>query len=41
MKANGFYVLNYFNVTEFGRNMGGAPSKKPGDPELWKDPRGC
>jgi len=39
MKTNGFYVLNYFNVTEFGKNMGGAPTKKAGDPELWKDPR--
>jgi hypothetical protein len=39
MKTNGFYVLNYFNVTEFGKNMGGATTKKPGDPQLWKDPR--
>ncbi len=39
MKTNGFYVLDYFNVTEFGKNMGGAPVRKPGDPELWKDPR--
>ena len=39
MKTNGFYVLNYFNVTEFGKNMGGAPVRKPGDPELWQDPR--
>jgi hypothetical protein len=39
MRANGFYVLSYFNVTEFGKNMGGPPSKKPGDPQLWKDPR--
>ena len=39
MKRNGFYVLDYFNVTEFGKNMGGAPARKPGDPELWKDPR--
>ena len=39
MKTNGFYVLNYFNVTEFGKNMGGAPERKSGDPELWKDPR--
>jgi len=38
MKTNGFYVLDYFNVTEFGKNMGTAPVKKPGDPELWKDP---
>jgi hypothetical protein len=39
MKTNGFYVLNYFNVTEFGKNMAGAPDAKPGDPDLWKDPR--
>jgi hypothetical protein len=39
MKANGFYVLDYFNVTEFGKNMGGPPVKKAGDPDLWKDPR--
>jgi hypothetical protein len=39
MKTNGFYVLDYFNVTEFGKNMGSAPVRKPGDPELWKDPR--
>ncbi len=39
MKTNGFHVLNYFNVTEFGKNMNGAPSRKAGDPELWKDPR--
>ena len=28
-----------FNVTEFGKNMSGAPARKPGDAELWKDPR--
>ncbi len=39
MKTNGFYVLNYFNVTEFGKNMAGAPVRQAGDPELWKDPR--
>jgi hypothetical protein len=39
MKTNGFYVLNYFNVTEFGKNMGGPAAKKPGDPELWTDAR--
>jgi hypothetical protein len=39
MKTNGFYVLSYFNVTEFGKNMAGEPERKPGDPELWKDPR--
>ncbi len=39
MRTNGFYVLDYFNVTEFGKNMDGAPVKSPGDPELWQDPR--
>ena len=39
MATNGFYVLDYFNVTEFGKNMGGAPGKQPGDPDLWQDPR--
>ncbi len=36
----GFYVLNYFNVTEFGSNVKSPPSSiitpKP-DSELWKD----
>ena len=39
MKSNGFCVLDYFNVTEFGKNMQDPPSRKPGDPDLWKDPR--
>ena len=39
MKINGFQVLDYFNVTEFGKNMAGPPAKRPGDPELWQDPR--
>ena len=40
MKANGFYVLDYFNVTEFGKNMSRPlyPSARADDPELWKDP---
>jgi hypothetical protein len=38
MKTNGFYVLDYFNVTEFGKHMGGEPVRQPGDPQLWKDP---
>jgi hypothetical protein len=40
MKANGFYVLDYFNVTEFGKNMSRPlnPAAKRDDPELWKDP---
>ncbi len=45
MKDNGFYVLNYFNVTEFGKNMGHfnapgrviTPDRKPDEPGLWKD----
>ena len=28
MKSNGFYVLNYFNVTEFGKNMDGPPAQQ-------------
>jgi hypothetical protein len=39
MKTNGFYVLNYFNVTEFGKNMGAATAERPGNHPLWKDPR--
>lgn len=39
MRTNGFYVLSYFNVTEFGKNMAEKPVRKPGDPELWKGPR--
>lgn len=39
MRTNGFYVLNYFNVTEFGKNMAGKATKQPGDPDLWQDPR--
>jgi len=39
MKTNGFYLLNYFNVTEFGRNMEKPATRKADDPELWKDPR--
>jgi len=39
MKQNGFGVLNYFNVTEFGKNMNGRqPVAKADDPDLWKDP---
>jgi hypothetical protein len=39
MKTNGFFVLDYFNVTEFGKNMGGPTTAKPDTPDLWKDPR--
>jgi CubicO group peptidase (beta-lactamase class C family) len=40
MRENGFYVLNYFNVTEFGKRINGrvVPAEKANDPELWKDP---
>jgi hypothetical protein len=39
MKSNGFSVLSYFNVTEFGKNMyGRKPEKQADDPELWQDP---
>ena len=39
MKENGFAVLSYFNVTEFGKNMYGRQAvRKADDPDLWKDP---
>jgi hypothetical protein len=39
MKENGFAVLSYFNVTEFGKNMYGRQAvKKANDPDLWQDP---
>jgi hypothetical protein len=40
MRNQGFYVLNYFNVTEFGRNMKDvpAPVAKAADRDLWKSP---
>ena len=39
MKTNGFSVLSYFNVTEFGKNMyGRQAAMKADDPALWKDP---
>jgi len=44
MKTNGFSVLSYFNVTEFGKDMNNkgqrAPVRQMNDPELWKDPAG-
>ncbi len=41
MRADGFYVLNYFNVTEFGAGMRSAPGPRmqPGDSEMWRDPQ--
>ncbi len=40
MKANGFYVLDYFNVTELGRNLKEVPADaaRSNDSGLWKDP---
>jgi hypothetical protein len=40
MKDHGFHVLNYFNVTEFGKNMADktVPPSRASDPDLWKDP---
>jgi len=41
MKQNGFSVLSYFNVTEFGKNMYGRQAVKTADdPLLWQDPAG-
>jgi len=40
MKQMGFYVLNYFNVTEFGTKMERTtpPRKGLAESEMWKDP---
>ncbi len=40
MKEMGFFVLNYFNVTEFGTKMERPvpPRKNNDDKEIWKDP---
>ena len=39
MRAQGFYVLDYFNVTEFGKNMRDVPvTADPDSSDLWKDP---
>ena len=40
MRGYGFYVLNYFNVTEFGVNLKGPGAVTPGadkDPEAWRN----
>ena len=40
MRGYGFYVLNYFNVTEFGVNLKGAAAVTPGadkDPDAWRN----
>ena len=40
MRESGLYVLSYFNVTEFGRNLRwpAPPRKATRDADLWKDP---
>ncbi len=39
LKTNGFYLLDYFNFTEFGSDMAStSPERKPGVP-LWENPR--
>jgi hypothetical protein len=40
MRGQGFYVLNYFNVTEFGRNMRwpAPPRSVAREADMWKDP---
>lgn len=40
MRQQGFYVLNYFNVTEFGKNLKDVPiaSERGNDLDLWKRP---
>ncbi len=40
MRAQGFHVLNYFNVTEFGKNMKdlNVPAEYAAEPLLWTNP---
>jgi len=40
MRSSGFYVLNYFNVTEFGTKIQfpPPPRKAKDDTDLWRDP---
>lgn len=39
LKTNGFHLLDYFNVTEFGNEMEStSPERTPGVP-LWENPR--
>ena len=40
MRQNGFHVLSYFNVTEYGKNMPWPvpPKQARTDAELWKNP---
>jgi len=40
MRGQGFHVLNYFNVTEFGKNVRAdvtVPADRTSSPDLWKD----
>ena len=39
LRTNGFYLLNYFNTTEFGKHMKevAVSVARAGDPDLWKD----
>lgn len=39
MRENGFYLLSYFNVTEYGRNMRDldVSAARAADPQLWMD----
>ena len=40
LKENGFYLLNYFNTTEFGKDMTNVSlsSHEARNPDLWKNP---
>jgi hypothetical protein len=40
MRGSGFYVLNYFNVTEFGTKIQfpSPPRRAKDDADLWRDP---
>ena len=40
MRRSGFYVLNYFNVGQFGFGLSidGPPPRKLSDADLWRDP---
>ena len=40
MRGDGFHVLSYFNVTEYGKKMcdTNVPASRRDEPDLWKDP---
>jgi hypothetical protein len=40
LRENGFYLLSYFNTTEFGRDMTNVAlsSRQTRNPDLWKNP---